>query len=267
MEQIKLRGRLLVVVPHSDDEIILFGGLIQRAMKESCDISVALVTNGDYEAGTEAEGITRPLETIRGLEVLGLPESHIYLMGYADTGMPKAESFLWLLWEKEDEESIELSHVGIHTYGPSHHPDFHTSRHGSPVTYTKKAFREDLRELLSAVNPDMVFTTHPEDAHGDHAGLYQFLKESAGAGKLYTAFCHSDLGAGAWPLPGGRFTCPPGLERDWEKAVRLELTADETARKGLALEQHKAALKPDAVDFLRSFVKQDEIYFPVEETK
>ena len=38
-----------MVVPHSDDEIILYGGLIQRALKEMHDVHVALITNGDYE--------------------------------------------------------------------------------------------------------------------------------------------------------------------------------------------------------------------------
>lgn len=267
MEQLQLNGTILVVVPHSDDEIILFGGLIQRALKEGREVFVALVTNGDYEAATEAEGITRPLETIEGLKVLGLPEDRLFLMGYADIGMPKAESFVWRLWEKADEESVEPSHVGVHTYGPASHPDFHTTRHGSPAPYTKKAFREDLRDLLEVVKPDMVFTTHPVDAHGDHAGLYHFLRQMAEPAKLYAAFCHSERGDAAWPLAGGHFTCPPAMEAQWEAAVKLDLTTEEVRRKGEALEKHKAALKPDAVDYLRSFIKHDEIYFPMEENK
>lgn len=266
MERVQLNGTILVVVPHSDDEVILFGGLIQRALKEKCNVYVALVTNGDYEATTEAEGITRPMETIAGLQVLGLPETKLFLMGYADIGMPKPESFVWRLWEENEEEKVQPSHVGTHTYGCEKHPDFHSTQYGVPASYTKKAFREDLAELLRVVKPDMVFTTHPEDAHGDHAGLYQFLRELTDA-KLYTAFCHNCLGDGAWPLPGKTFTCPPGMETEWARGIKLELTADEVENKRQALEKHKAALKPDAVDFLRSFVKGDEIYFPVEEQK
>lgn len=267
MEQLQIKGTILVVVPHSDDEVILFGGLIQRALKEKHNVHVALVTNGDYEATTKAEGITRPLETLEGLKLLGLTGDNIYLMGYADIGMPKAESFVWRLWETEDENHAEPSHVGVHTYGLAHHPDFHTSKHGIPATYTKKNFREDLRGLLDSVKPDMVFTTHPEDAHGDHAGLYQFLREMIEPAKLYTAFCHSYLGDVAWPLQGKYFTCPPDMDEQWKYAVKLELTEEETRRKGEALEIHKTALKPDAVVYLRSFIKSDEIYFPMEENK
>ena len=266
MEQLQLIGTILVVVPHSDDEIILFGGLIQRALKENCDVHVALITNGDYEATTEEEGITRPLETLEGLRVLGLSEDRIHLMGYADIGMPKEESFVWRLWVSEDENHVEASHVGVHTYSPANHADFHTSRHGIPASYTKKAFCEDLQELLNEVKPDMVFTTHPEDAHGDHAGLYQFLREMV-SGTLYTAFCHSYLGDVAWPIQGSHFTCPPDMEEQWQCVVKLDLTEEERLCKGNALEVHKTALKPDAVVYLRSFIKSDEIYFPMEENR
>lgn len=265
MEQLNLNGTILVVVPHSDDEIILYGGLIQRALAQNQSVYVALVTNGDYEATTEAEGICRPLETIQGLRVLCVPEDHVFIMGYADIGMPKAESFFWQLWEETDSEKVLHSHVGIHTYGPETHPDFHTARHGVPGAYTKAGFQEDLAELLDAVNPDMVFTTHPADAHGDHAGLFQFLRGLVPADKLYTAYCHSPQGDAVWPLEGNQFTCPPGMEQNWAHGVKLDLTAEEVSRKAKALEMHKAALKPDAVVFLRSFVKHDEIYFPVEE--
>ncbi len=264
MKHIELKGTILVVVPHSDDEIILFGGLIQRALQENCDVHVALVTNGDYEATTEAEGIVRPLETLEGLKFLGVSADHIHLMGYADIGMSKTESFVWRMWAEKDESKILPSHVGIHTYGTPDHPDFHTANHGTPASYTRKAFREDLTELLEMVKPDMVFTTHPEDAHGDHSGLYQFLRELV-EGTVYTAFCHSHLGDCAWPLAGESFTCPPDLESAWETAVKLDLTEKEAQRKRQALEYHKAALKPDAVVYLRSFGKADEVYFPMEE--
>ena len=80
MEKLQINGTILVIVPHSDDEIILFGGLIQRALREKHDVHVALITNGDYEATTELEGIIRPLETLGGLNILGLPKEKIYLM-------------------------------------------------------------------------------------------------------------------------------------------------------------------------------------------
>ena len=264
MKNAELQQNILVIVPHSDDEILMFGGLIQRAVREQKTIHVCLVTNGDYEAATEEQGIARPRETIEGLKILGLPEKNIFLMGYADTGMPKPESFLWNLWEAADEDQVFPSHVGTHTYGPAEHPDFHSAVTGQPGNYTAKGFRGDLKRLLDLLNPDAVYTTHPKDAHGDHAGLYQFVAEQIGDRSLYTGFCHCAGGDAVWPLSGDCFTCPPDLGSEWDDGFRLVLTEEERSRKAQALEAHKAALKPDAVKFLRSFMKKDEIYLKTE---
>lgn len=99
MNELSINGTALIIVPHSDDEVLLFGGLIQRWLAEGEQVYVALVTNGDYEAHNEQEGQTRPAETIKGLRLLGLPEQNVLLMGYADTGMPRGESFLARLYE------------------------------------------------------------------------------------------------------------------------------------------------------------------------
>ncbi len=267
MKNLELQNSILVIVPHSDDEILMFGGLIQRALREKKAVNVCLVTNGDYEATTEEEGIVRPRETIRGLEILGLPRKNIYLLGYADTGMPKTESFLWQLWENPDENQVLTSHVGNHTYGPQEHPDFHRTVFETAGDYTKAGIRKDLCLLLEMLNPDAVYTTHPQDAHGDHAGLYEFVAEQIGDRKLFTGFCHSVQGDGAWPLEGNHFTCPPDLKECWDEAWGLELTEAEAAGKAEALEAHQAALKPDAVEFLHSFMKKDEVYFQMENEK
>lgn len=267
MENIKLHGRILVLIPHPDDEVILFGGLIQRAQTENCPVYVALVTNGDYEASTEEEGRIRPAETLDGLSVLGLPESRVILMGYADIGMKKKESFLYRLYAAENEKAILPSHVGTNTYGLDFHADFHRELHGEPAPYTREAFREDLKELVKIVDPDMIFTTHPRDAHGDHAGLSMFVAELAPRAAVYAGFTHAAQGDSAWPLAGDYFTCPPGLEEEWETAARLDLTEEEQRKKGMALEMHKAALKPDAVDYLHSFVKREEVYIPMEASR
>ena len=56
MRKLVVEGTTLIIVPHSDDEVLLFGGLIQRLISNKTRVFVALVTNGDYEASTEQEG-------------------------------------------------------------------------------------------------------------------------------------------------------------------------------------------------------------------
>lgn len=117
MRELSISGTALIIVPHSDDEVLLFGGLIQRRLAEKKPVFVALVTNGDYEARSEQEGRTRPAETLAALSLLGLPDENVFLLGYADTEMPRSESFLAGLYDDKDGDHVHPSRVGIHTYG------------------------------------------------------------------------------------------------------------------------------------------------------
>lgn len=258
-------GHALILVPHSDDEILMFAGLIQRLISVGQMPDVALVTNGDYEATTEDEGVIRPRETLQALCFLGLEESHVHLLGYADTGMPKADSFLWGLYQEQNENAIHISHIGSHTYAPPEHPDFHRALFGCAGAYTRGTLMHDLQTLIEQTKPDLIFTTHPQDAHGDHSALYYLVRMAAGNIPVCTAFTHSNGGDAIWPLDGERLTCPPDLGCEWGTRWQLMLTPEEQAKKALALEMHKTAMKPDAVVFLRRFCKEDEAYFPPKE--
>lgn len=264
MKELSISGTALIIVPHSDDEVLLFGGLIQRRLAEGGLVFVALVTNGDYEAHSEQEGQTRPAETLAALRLLGVPEQNVFLMGYADTGMPRNESFLAGLYDEKDGGNVHPSRVGACTYGLPSHPDYHTGRYGAPAPYTRDALVQDLSDVIQEVNPQAIFTTHPLDAHGDHEALFYFVRETAGRRPIYTAFAHSRKGD--IPLPGNteEIPCPDDLLDSWHTAVGLTLTPSELEQKRQALELHVSALKPDASDFLRSFVKRNEFYFPME---
>ena len=255
---------ILVLVPHEDDEVILFGGLIARCMSLGVSVTVALATNGDYGDTDGRIGRARLQESLLGLGDLGLPEENVIFLGYADTGMPQSESFLAGLYAERSGNKLHPSHVGTKTYGLPSHPDYRMQTTGRAADYTKNAFTRDLGALLAAVRPKTVFTTHPLDAHGDHAVLYQFLRELAPVVRTYSGFAHSAGGDAAWPLSGEQFTCPPECEAQCEEAVRLLLTDTERAQKRRALLRHKTARKPDAVAYLDSFIKADEIYFPME---
>lgn len=261
---LSINGTTLIIVPHSDDEVLLFGGLIQRLLAEGESVFVALVTNGDYEAHSEQEGQTRPAETLAALRLLGVPEQNVFLMGYADTGMPRNESFLAGLFDEEDGGSVHRSRVGIHTYGLPSHPDYHTARYGAPAPYTRDALIQDLSDIIQEVDPQAIFTTHPLDAHGDHEALFYFVREAAKGQPIYAAFAHSRRGDIPLPKSTEEIPCPDDLLDSWHTAVGLTLTPSELERKRQALELNISALKPDACDFLRSFVKRNEFYFPME---
>src|SRR5205085_3630105 len=78
-------GPLLVVAPHPDDELLAAGGIIANALASGRDVRVIVVTNGDV--GGMADGLLRQDESVEGLAVLGLAESHVVFFGYPDTGL------------------------------------------------------------------------------------------------------------------------------------------------------------------------------------
>ena len=143
---------------------------------------------------------------------------------------------------------------------------------------------QDLKAVLDEIEPDSIITTALCDTHGDHSGLYQFicdeLRSRREAGKkvptLYTGIVHSPAGDENWPLRDGvrPLTCPDGLESAstlrWENRTVLpvpqEMLNEDLAQnlKHRAISCHKTALKPDAVDFLYSFVKADEVFWKVD---
>ena len=277
-------GKIMVIVPHQDDELLLTAGVLYSAAHAGLNPHVVMVTNGDYGCHDHSVGYARLRETLTGVEMLGVPNEQVTFLGYADTGMPRAESFLAGLYDETDENKVHPSHCGTETYGLPEKPDFHAQHFGMPAPYTKAGFVQDLKAVLDEIEPDSIITTALCDTHGDHSGLYQFicdeLRSRREAGKkvptLYTGIVHSPAGDENWPLRDGvrPLTCPEGLESAstlrWENRIVLpvpqEMLNEDLAQnlKHRAISCHKTALKPDAVDFLYSFVKADEVFWKVD---
>ena len=91
--------------------------------------------------------------------------------------------------------------------------------------------------------------------------------------RLFVGMVHSSEGDDTWPLRGTPvYTCPKGLDRgelDWDKRQILPLR--EELRGGLregnlkyeALKKYETALEPEAIDYLMSFVKDEEIFWEI----
>lgn len=167
-------GKIMVIVPHQDDELLLTAGVLYSAAHAGLNPHVVMVTNGDYDCHDHSVGYARLRETLAGVEMLGVPNEQVTFLGYADTGMPRAESFLAGLYDETDENKVHPSHCGTETYGLPEKPDFHAQHFGMPAAYTKAGFVQDLKAVLDEIEPDSIITTALCDTHGDHSGLYQF---------------------------------------------------------------------------------------------
>ena len=267
-------NHLLVIVPHQDDEILIGAGLIYQMLKKKKKVTVVIVTNGDYECTDYSKGRARLRETLAGLEVLGLSQENIVFFGYADTGMPRAESFLTALLHTKEGEKIFPSSASTMTYGLEEKQDFHYLSFGEHGIYARNTLVNDLQELISQVKPDVILTTHPLDLHGDHEALFHFIKliledtKVSFEPRLLVGMVHSPEGDETWPLRDSlHFTCPKGMEEYWEE--RLVLPLDENFTGGKkdgnlkyeALKKYETALEPNAVDYLMAFMKDEEIFW------
>ncbi len=275
---------IMIIVPHEDDEILMAAGIIDQAVRDKKKVTVVMATNGDYEGTDTVSGAVRLPETIAGLKVLGLTGENIIFMGYADTGMENEVSFLYNLFYEKDENKIHEGHCSRVTYALKEKKDFHTESYGEAGSYTRKNFKEDLRRIILMKKPDHIFTTSKEDVHGDHSGLYLFVKEVLGEEKrngyqpvLYSGVAHSKAGDDIWPERSEQiipFSCPDNFDQGslkWKD--RISFPVPESMRssdfgrnkKAIALAEHKTALKDDAVEFLYSFMKSEEIFWEVKE--
>ena len=293
---------IMIIVPHEDDEILMTAGIIDQAMQEGKKVTVVMATNGDYEGTDKSSGSVRLGETIRGLGVLGLSEENVIFMGYADTGMYSTESFLYKLYQEKEESKIYPGHCSKETYGLPEKADYHSLRYGKSAEYTRRNFKNDLKEIILQERPDTIFTTSEEDLHGDHSGLFLFVREILSEQKdyhpvLYSGIVHSKAGDENWPerkeetlgyihakygmgqcILGKKrdkvegFNCPLGFDDGslkWNDRIRFPMQEDmlttdfKNNKKVQALEQHVNALKPDAVEFLYSFITSEELFWKI----
>lgn len=268
-----MAGSLLVLAPHQDDELLHCTGTLWRAAKQKKQICVCFVTNGEFDE--EALAATRIKESQNALSVLGVPEDSIVFLGYADTGMPKEESFLYRLYHSEPNTLLSSRWGRCETWVPEGKKEFRYMRNRKHSPYTRRAFLQDLVDLLQVKQPDEIYVTAPGDLHGDHGALGQFTKEAVAIvqkntpdwqPKGYWYLVHT-LYEDKWPpRAGSTFTKPEDCEKlglDWNRReIRLlptEITAQEKHKLLLGYQsQHPHAYG----DFLLSFAKDEELLFP-----
>ncbi len=279
-------GSIMVLVPHQDDEILMAAGVLYKAAEAGLPATVVMATNGDCGCEDWSKGRTRLRETISGCKLLGIKEEQLVFLGYADTGMPREDSFVTHLFEEKDCSKVYPSSCSAVTYSLEEKPEFHMEMQGSHAPYAREMFKSDLRQVIEKYRPCNIFTTSEFDSHGDHSGLcrfvYEVLDEMEEGGEdtpnVYCGLVHSGAGDDRWPAPGTEeFDCPQGLEEDtgyvWEDRFVLRLPDALTRGAGTenvkyrALLQHETALEPNAYEFLMAFVKDEEIFWKVRQQR
>ena len=145
--------KVMLVVPHQDDEINLAGGVIEEYIRYGSEVYVVYVTNGDYRVPAEQ----RLKEAIDALAVLGVDEEHIIFLGYGDACTDKNGAALY-----NTDEQLTSRAGYSYTYTYDGHPPFREGR-----AYTRQNVLEDIRDVILEHRPDVIYGVDC-DLHQDH---------------------------------------------------------------------------------------------------
>lgn len=163
--------RILVIVPHPDDESIGMAGIIQNAVNLKRPIKVIIVTDGESSrmsaiAFTNNEnhmphdfyelGLERQRESMSAMAKLGLPKEDLVFLGFADGSI----RFLWSdYWDNGKPRVSGGTQVAYSPYD-------NVYKH--KIAYTGQNLESCLEEIMVSFKPTDIYYPMADDIHPDH---------------------------------------------------------------------------------------------------
>ena len=254
--------RVMIFVPHPDDESIACSGLIQRVLEREGKVCLVFVTNGDgYVEAVRLRvkntritardfieyGKRRQEEATRAACELGLQPENLIFLGFPDDGIDNLWETYW---------SNLKPFVSPHTLFDRPH------RKGLNrwVKYSGIALDEEIERILNDFAPDWVVLPDPRDQHPDHStagvfvlealhDIYQDGKETFIPSQVMTYLVHyKDYPFGAeWAkkigASGVGACASSGKTLSNAEWLSLPLTAEEMEGKRRALVSHASQIQ------------------------
>lgn len=241
--QSPLQGPVLVVSPHPDDETLGAGGMIQDLLRRGQQVYVVFMTAGDAfpwtpaylsrwwdgGAGMRAYGQHRIQEARTAVQVLGLPESHVFFLGFPDRGLSRLEGrFLYSAYRSAS------THASAVPYSEAMRPG---------AAYTGREVARQLRNIMREVHPKVVLTTSVLDRHPDHRATAHFVAHAADevGAQVYFFPVHAGV---EWPIPKGYHPdlglYPPAPQEQGGQWRRYPLVESQIEVKGDAVKQYRS---------------------------
>jgi LmbE family N-acetylglucosaminyl deacetylase len=259
--------RILVLVPHPDDEVLGAGGVLREAARRGLPLRVVFLTNGDSNewsflayrkrpvlmpAGALAMGTIRHQEALAAAAALGVSAQDLTFLGYPDYGTLDIWRSHWAL---SPPDRGRLTRARAVPYPTAFRP-------GAP--YKGEEILADLEVILRDFKPTRIFVSHPADHHPDHAALYLFTRvalwdlQGEVAATLHPFLVHYP----GWPrtqgLPGQDLSPPDRLLAGFHWQSR-DLDPEAVIAKRLALAAHRTQYGYSTSRLL-PFVRPNELY-------
>lgn len=254
--------RWLVIAPHPDDEALIAGGVLARAVEHHEPAAVIVMTNGDYDC--VVDGMKRQSESLRGLAALGLNAEHVHFLGYPDGSLARLGRAPLPPVRRIIDGACT---TGTTTYGTN----------TAPVPYTRENAVADVARLLRELAPEDVILTHPEDTHPDHATTYAIFRDALDrlprAPRVHRAVVHN---GDCWPMSADPKEPCPNVKADLTLPTRplsgrlagimagerLPVSESQGRAKIRAIAAHESQTRGTDESYLFSFARSDELFFP-----
>lgn len=162
------KKKVLIVVPHQDDEINIAGGLIYT-IKDISDIYVVYTTNGDYIWNAEI----RYKEVINSLKKLGVNKNKIIFCGYPDSSYDCKTH----MYTSENGYTSKINKD--RTYGVLNIDEYCYKKNNKHKQYKKENLIDDLKNILLELSPDIIIGVDL-DFHPDHIMTSLCLEKAIG---------------------------------------------------------------------------------------
>jgi LmbE family N-acetylglucosaminyl deacetylase len=260
--------RILVLVPHPDDEVLGTGGVLREAASRGLPVRVVFLTNGDSNewsflayrkrpvlmpGGALAMGAIRHQEALAAAAALGVSARDLTFLGYPDYGTLDIWRSHWAL---SPPDRGRLTRARAVPYPTAFRP-------GAP--FKGEEILADLEAILRDFKPTRIFVSHPADHHPDHAALYLFTRvalwdlQGEVAATVHPFLVHYP----GWPRtqglhPGKELSPPDRLLAGFRWQSR-DLDPDAVAVKRAALVAHRTQYGYSASRLL-PFIRSNELY-------
>lgn len=159
--------KILIIVPHQDDEINIAGGILSSISNDN--VFVLYTTNGDFCVPAEI----RYKEAIKSLKELGIRKENTIFLGYSDQPYDQQEHLY-------NTNSVWNSKNNINkTYGANNINEWCYSKYNIHNSFTKENFKNDIKGVIEEYRPEIIIAID-NDFHPDHIATSLSFEKALG---------------------------------------------------------------------------------------
>lgn len=226
---------VMFFAPHEDDEINLYGGVIEQYVKCGSEVRIVFSTNGDFYG----LGKLRIKEALRVAKSYGIPSENVIFLGFSDSITDKKGRHIY----NAEPDEVQRSAAGYsETYGAHGREPF------VQCSFTRHNYLNSFIKVIEQYKPDMIFCCD-YDGHADHRALSLFFEEALGdilkrepfyKPLVFKGFAYSTAWDGkadyySLNAPSTHLKEPSAYMREtgfyeWEKRVRFPVARESLSR-------------------------------------